>query len=194
MSGFTRQRKQFPSGFLVATLLAASGLLWAIMFFGPLAQLSQLARGLKPFDIRPTGYSYDEARAFLDAIGAQGRDYYLNPELIIDTIYPPLYALSRGLALWWLTTPGRIRPAPLPLTIRYALVAIPVAMASFDTFENGCIAAMVWTWPNLSHAVVTASSVMTQLKIALGVLTELLMGGLALVGLARWIGRTRCAD
>jgi len=40
-----------------------------------------------------------QARAFLEAIGEQGRSYYANPELVIDTFYPPLYALSRGLAL-----------------------------------------------------------------------------------------------
>ncbi len=49
--------KQFPSGFLVAALLAANGLLWAVMFFGPLAHLERLASGLTPFDIRPRGYS-----------------------------------------------------------------------------------------------------------------------------------------
>ena len=65
--------KQFPSGFLVAVLLTASGLLWAVMFFGPLAYLSHLAGGASPFDIRPKGYSYLEARTFLEAIGAQGR-------------------------------------------------------------------------------------------------------------------------
>ena len=45
--------KQFPSGFLVAVLLTASGLLWAVMFFGPLAHLSRLSGGMMPFDIRP---------------------------------------------------------------------------------------------------------------------------------------------
>ena len=55
--------KQFPR-FLVAALLAANGLLWAVMFFGPLAHLERLASGLTPFDIRPRGYSYAEARAF----------------------------------------------------------------------------------------------------------------------------------
>lgn len=179
--------KRFPSGLLVASLLVASGVLWAIMFFGPLAHLSRLAGGPKPFDIRPTGYSYDEARAFLDAIGEQGRAYYFNPELIIDTIYPPLYAISRGLALWWLTRPGRIRPVPLPLTFRAALVGIPLAMASIDIIENGCIAVMLWTWPDLSHALVIVSSLMTQVKIGLGALTEVLMGGLALMWLRRWI-------
>ena len=55
--------KQFPR-FLVAALLAANGLLWAVMFFGPLAHLERLASSLTPFDIRPRGYSYAEARAF----------------------------------------------------------------------------------------------------------------------------------
>jgi hypothetical protein len=60
--------KQFPSGFLVAALLVVSGLIWAVMFFGPLAHLTRLASGLTPFDIRPKGYSYIEARAFLEAM------------------------------------------------------------------------------------------------------------------------------
>ena len=36
----------------IPLLLAASGLLWALMFFGPLAHLERLASGLTPFDIR----------------------------------------------------------------------------------------------------------------------------------------------
>jgi hypothetical protein len=76
------------------------------MFFGPLAHLERLASGLTPFDIRSRGYSYAEARAFLEAIGQQGRRYYVSPELVIDTVYPPLYAVSRGLALWWLRCQG----------------------------------------------------------------------------------------
>jgi hypothetical protein len=106
--------RRFPSGFLVAALLVASGLMWAVMFFGPLVHLTQLADGLTPFDVRPGGYSYTDARAFLEALGAQGRAYYASPELILDTFYPPLYAVSRGLALWWLTMPGCVREAPLP--------------------------------------------------------------------------------
>jgi hypothetical protein len=183
--------KQFPSGFLVAVLLVASGLLWAVMFFGPLAHLTHLAGGLKPFDLRPKGYSYADARAFLEAIGEEGRRYYASPELVIDTLYPPLYALSRGLALWWLTMPGRVREDPLPLNVRYALVAVPILMASLDLFENGCIALMLWTWPELSHGVVEVSSLATRVKIMAGVLTEALMGALAVIWLMRWGPRRR---
>jgi hypothetical protein len=176
--------KQFPSGFLVAALLVASGLLWAVMFFGTLAHLSRLADGLSPFDIRPEGYSYEQARAFLGAIGGQGRAYYLNPQLVIDSIYPPLYAISRGLALWWLTKPGRLR-ARLSSRLRYGLVGVPVAMAGLDLIENGCIAAMLWTWPDLSQRLVQLSSLATQGKIALGVLTEATMAVLAAIWLLR---------
>ena len=120
------------SGWVVAALLAGNGVLWAVMFFGPLAHLTHLAGGLTPFDIRPRGYKYAEARAFLEAIGEKGRRYYASPELVIDTFYPPLYAVSRGLALWWLTMPGRVREAALPLKVRYGLVAVPVIMASLS--------------------------------------------------------------
>jgi hypothetical protein len=100
------------------------------------AHLTHLAGGLTPFDIRPKGYGYAEARAFLEAIGEEGRRYYASPELVIDTFYPALYAVSRGLALWWLTMPGRLREAPVPLKVRYALIAVPVVVASLDLVEN----------------------------------------------------------
>jgi hypothetical protein len=166
-------------------LLAASGLLWAVMFFGPLAELSRLAGGAAPFDIRPAGYSFAEAQAFLAAIGSEGRRYYAFPELALDTLYPPLYALSRGLALWWLTMPGRVRERPLAPGLRRALVAVPIAMATLDLIENSCIAIMLSTWPDLSAHIVQASSLATRAKIVLGGLTEVLMAILAILWLAR---------
>jgi hypothetical protein len=171
--------KQFPSGLIVCALLVASGLVWAVMFFGPLAHHSRLAGGESPFDIRPMGYSYDEAYAFLNAIGEQGRLYYANRELLLDMFYPPLYAISRGLALWWLTMPGRLRDAPVPLSWRCALIAVPVIMVSLDVVENGCIARMLQTWPHLSQDLVNISSFATRMKMIAGVLTELLIAVLA---------------
>jgi hypothetical protein len=41
--------------------------------------------------------------------------------------------------------PKRVREDPLPLNVRYALITVPVLMASLDLFENGCIAVMLWT-------------------------------------------------
>jgi hypothetical protein len=81
--------------------------------------------------------------------------------------------------------PGRIREAPLPPKVRYALIAVPVFMASLDLFENGCIAVMLWTWPDLSHGLVEVSSLVTRIKIIAGVFTEALMGALAAIWLMR---------
>jgi hypothetical protein len=105
--------------------------MWAVMFFGPLAHLTDLAGGVTPFDIRPKGYGYVEARAFLEVIGEQGRKDYAGPELVIDTFYPPFYALSRGPALWWLTMPGRVRevPAAAESTLRAYRCAVAIFAA-----------------------------------------------------------------
>jgi hypothetical protein len=118
--------------------------------------------------------------AFLEAIGTPGRRYYASPELLIDSFYPPLYAASRGLALWWLTMPGRLREAAVAAegSLRSRCSTL---MASLDLFENGCIAVMLWTWPDLSHGLVEVSSLATRLKIMAGVFTEALMCALAVI-------------
>jgi hypothetical protein len=56
-------------------------------------------------------------------------------------------------------------------------------MATLDLVENGCIAVMLWTWPDLSHGLVEISSHATRVKIMAGVLTEALMGALAVIWL-----------
>jgi hypothetical protein len=184
---------RFPSGWLVVVLLAGNGALWAVMFFGTLAHLQALAGGAAPFDIRPLGYSYEEARSFLAATGEQGRAYYLSRQLILDTVYPPFYAVSRALALWWLTMPGRLYDGAILQRWRWTLVAIPVVMASFDGVENVCIAKMLWNWPDLSPGLVQVSSLATRLKFIAGVFTEISMAALAVPALLRWRSLTEQA-
>jgi hypothetical protein len=64
-------------------------------------------------------------------------------------------------------------------------------MASLDLFENGCIAVMLWMWPDLSHRLVEISSIATRAKIMAGVFAEALMGALAVIWLMRWTIRRR---
>lgn len=72
-----------------------------------------------------------------------------------------------------------------------AVIALPVVMASLDVVENSCIAAMLWTWPDLSPGLVHVSSIVTRAKIIAGVLTEILMTALAVTWLVRWRWRHR---
>src|SRR5271170_1542808 len=99
---------RFPSGWLVIALLVAAAIFWAVLLFVTVPHLQFLAGGADPFDVRLMGYSYDDAQNYLVALGPDGRAYYLIPELVLDTFFPPLYAASSALALWWLTMPERV--------------------------------------------------------------------------------------
>ena len=177
---------RFSSGRLVLGLLAVSIVLWAAMVFGTLAHLSVAAEGAQPFDLRPGGYSVGEARALLTMLGDAGRAYYADVQLALDTIYPATYAVSRALAIWWLTMPGRLRAAPLAPAIRWILLVPPVAAAGFDYWENSLIGKMLVAGPAVSDAVVRVASMSTQLKSVAGALSELTMLIFAVVVFVRW--------
>ena len=84
-------------------------------------------------------------------LGDAGRAYYADVQLALDTIYPATYALSRALAIWWLTMPGRLRAAPLAPAIRWILLVPPVAAAGFDYWENSLIGKMLVAGPAVSE-------------------------------------------
>lgn len=181
--------RRFPSGRLVVVLLVASGVLWAVLGFITVPHLRQLAGGAAPFDLRWSGYSDEDARAFLAAIGESGRAYYLNPELVLDTIFPPLYAVSFALAFWWLTMPGRLWQGAVPLPLRWALVALSVVTAMLDGVENLSIARMIWAWPDLSAGVVRVGSLATQSKLMAATTAEILLVLLAAMAALRRMRR-----
>src|SRR5204863_8719731 len=112
------RNKQFPRTAHVVVALIVSFALWGVMVFWTLACLRRAAGGLEPFDLRPFGYTPEEARKLLYALSSIGRAYYADVQLQLDTIYPALYALSRGLLLLWVTAPGRTAAQPLPLLAR----------------------------------------------------------------------------
>jgi hypothetical protein len=176
----------FPSGWLVIALLVAAAIFWAMLLFVTVPHLQYLAGGADPFDVRWMGYSYDDAQNYLVALGPEGRAYYLIPELALDTFFPPLYAASSALALWWLTIPGRVIDGAMPIGWRWALVVLPVAELIFDWGENTAIATMLWTWSDLSPALVRAASLATQLKLVAATLTEISLIVLAVMALLRW--------
>jgi hypothetical protein len=177
---------RFPSGRLVLGLLTVSMVLWAAMVFGTLAHLSAAAEGAQPFDLRPGGYSVGEARALLKMLGDAGRAYYADVQLALDSIYPATYAVSRALAIWWLTMPGRLRAAPLAPAIRWVLLLPPVAAAGFDYWENALIGKMLAAGPAVSDAVVQVASMSTQLKSVAVALSELTMLIFAALVFVRW--------
>jgi hypothetical protein len=185
------RNEQFPRTAHVVVALIVSFAVWGVMMFWTLAYLRRTAGGLAPFDLRPFGYTPEEARALLYALSEIGRAYYADVQLQLDTVFPALYAFSRGLLLLWLTAPGRTAARPLPLVARLVLLLLPLATASFDYLENEGIAAMLAAGPQVSDEVVERTSFWTRAKSFAALATELLCVILAAIAFVRWRHRRR---
>jgi hypothetical protein len=183
--------EQFPRTAHVVVALIVSFVLWGVMVFWTLAYLRRTAGGLAPFDLRPFGYTPQEARALLYALSDIGRAYYADVQLQLDTAYPALYAISRALLLFWVTAPGRTAERPFPIAARLALLALPLATAWFDYFENEGIAAMLAAGPQASDELIERASFWTRAKSLVGLATELVCVILAAVAFVRWRHRRR---
>lgn len=182
----SQRSQQFPRLAYVMVALTVSFALWGVMVFFTLAHLRRIAGGLEPFDLRPFGYTVEEARALLHALSDIGRAYYADVQLQLDTAYPALYALSRGLLLLWVTAPGRAAARPVPLPARAALLAPPVLTAWFDYVENDGIAALLAAGPQVDAELVERTSLWTQCKSFAGLITETTCLILSAIAFVRW--------
>ncbi len=126
-----------------AIFLATMGI-YAAMLVWTLPSIQQEAGGLVPFDLRPTGYTYEEAMAFILSLSENGRKLYLGPQRWLDIIYPAGLALTIGLAI----------AALVPLTkvwkFLFAIVAVPGMC--FDYLENGAVRSLLLTTPDTINA------------------------------------------
>ncbi|MEO9575856.1 MAG: hypothetical protein ABJ263_02695 [Tateyamaria sp.] len=155
----------------VGSGLIAASIYWLMMSV-TLAHIEAVS-GHVPFDMRPAGYAPTQAAALLEALGVDGRDYYLSRQLALDTLYPAMLALTMIATICWL---GQRMP-----NSRFVCfgIALSVASALFDYVENLGIMAMIWSWPSVFVPLVHAASSVTILKsvsTTLAVLMVLLAG------------------
>jgi len=157
-------RKPFisaPKGRLVLALFVATQAVYLAMVLLTLPHLQALAGGMAPFDMLPTGYDMPYAMRFLDAIGAEGRAYYLGRQIPLDLVYPGLFAVSWALLwLWLLAKAGRT-----PAVLRN-VGWLPVLAGIADYAENGLVATMLTRFPDLPAGLVKTASAMTMVKSA----------------------------
>lgn len=120
-------------------LLAATLALYLVIVLWSLPLIASEAGGLKPFDLRPLGYGLDETRAFLLALSDRGRDFYLGTQRTLDRIYPALLGATFALGFTLLFS------GPL----RWALILLALCVTGFDWLENGTVAGLLRTGPDL---------------------------------------------
>ena len=136
-------------------VVAATVANYLIMILWSLPQVSEMAGGGVPFDMRPGGYSFDDALDFLIAITDTGRDFYLNTQQLLDSFYPALFAATVAIALAHL----------LPRYWGWALATIAIVAGGFDYLENSAVAAMLRVEPDaLTEAMVSTASNWTLAK------------------------------
>lgn len=155
----------------ISFLLA--GLVYGCMLLITLPTISVFASGLAPFDVRPTGYSFEEATFFLTALSNPGRRYYLFYQLSLDVFYPALLAIALiGFLSGLAKNSGKKWGSVLMATSYLCVVG-----AVFDYLENLFIVRML-TSPELSRLLVQTASWVTVTKslVTVVVLTVLLIG------------------
>ncbi len=141
-------------------LTAAMLGVYLVMVFWTLPYIAQQAGGARPFDLRPMGYSFDEARNFLSALSEQGRVYYLTVQHRLDIVYPVLLAL-------WATLTIRALTPSWSRVLHFGVALIAATSAIFDYVENARVAALLGG-ATITEDLVSAASQATVLKSAFG--------------------------
>lgn len=121
----------------------------------------------------------------LAALGEAGRSAYLHVFLPIDACYAVIYAVFYACTLAFF-----LRRLPLRRKLSWArwIVVLPVVAAVCDWWENIAFAFMLSQFPALVHPALAASTtVVTMAKFVLVYLSLLLVLGLAVYHMARWI-------
>lgn len=160
-------------------LLALSGAIYLAMNVWTFPPLIEAAGGLMPFDLRPFGYSAEEARAYLAAIPDEGIAIYLGPQHMLDLFFPAVLA-------------GMFAVGEMILfrrAIVILLVTVAILGAVLDYAENRLVTEML-KGPDPSDALIARASLATVGKSVAAVIgyVALILGGLR-AGIARIRGR-----
>lgn len=167
--------KPAPNGRIVVLAFAAAQAVYVAMLTLTLPTLETLAGGLKPFDMRPGGYDFMSARQLLEALGEDGRAFYLYRQIPLDLIYPGLFALAYYLTWRWLAS----RTWPDWAALK-TLAWLPVYAGLADYVENGFIARMIFAYPSVTETMVATASTATILKSVLTTMTMIALVAMVL--------------
>lgn len=146
--------QNMPSRLTVLTLLCAALVVYFVMLYVTIPTLREFSGGLEVFDLNPRAFEQGEAAILLDALGPEGRSFYLWRQIPLDFLYPGLMgaALSSGIMAIqrWAGWKHRI------LTI---LPAFPLIAAGLDYVENVHIIVLLNSYPDLSALVCSSGMV-----------------------------------
>lgn len=138
---------------LVALTFGVGGAMasWSLPFLAEQA-------GAPAFDLRPTGYDFTQAQAFIGALSVEDLAFYLDVQQRLDSAFPLLLCLVLVWSTLWASH-------DLKQATRVALCVFAIAGMGFDWLENQSVRAMLLTpLDMLTVELVTAASRFTVLK------------------------------
>lgn len=156
------------AAYLVLTVATLA--VYFVMIVWSLPKIASAAGGAMPFDLRPWGYTPNEAEAFLVALSSEGRAFYTDVQLRLDTLYPPL------LALWTCASAARLFRGVL----LWGLCCVAVVGMGADLAENAAVAHLL---DGFDSAIARSAARWTVLKSAA---TTVALTGL-LIGFGVWL-------
>ena len=159
-------------------IFAVMLMVYGAMVFWTLPTISDGAGGLIAFDLRPTGYSVSEARAFLGNLSDEARAIYMGPQRWLDMVYPALLGIVLA---------GALRAFVGHVVLCRVLLMVVLVSVLADYYENFLVAQMLVENQAASDALISSASRATIAKSALaGVAMTALLIALAKAGFARW--------
>lgn len=150
------------------------------MMLWTLPKITADANGLLVFDLRPGGYSLQEAKEFLAALSVEGNEYYRGVQQWLDTAFPLLNTISTGWAIFLLapTTWG---------TWRKVLALVPIPGMVFDYLENAKVAGLLELGADeITAEMVAKASFYSQWKAGFVTLSLTLLLSMIALWLIRW--------
>lgn len=167
--------KPFSSKTGVISLLILSQLVFLLMMTYTFPAINAQI-GTQAFDLRPLGYSTEDAQAIIHALDQKTLHLYLFPQLfLLDILYPGLLALFLSALLFRLYHLLGIKNARLFL--------LPFMAMLFDYMENIMIALLITKSLAASEGMVRIASIFTILKGTFTTLSWILL----VVLFASWI-------
>ena len=169
---------------IILALLIASGVgtivICLVMNFAIIPRIEAGDPPMRCFDMCTTGYTVEDARAFVAWLSPEALDTYLHVQLPLDFFYPLFYTVFFGLL--WVVMHGKAN----------AVLAVPVALAVADYTENSLVIAMLKN-PAFPSVVARVASWATMLKTALMYVTFLILAITAIFLVFRIVRRRRQA-
>lgn len=172
--------KKYIQGKRVMIIFAFTNLVYLVMLLITIPHVMHYSHGMDLFDMMPAGYDAGYAHTLLNALGADGRNAYMQIQLPVDMIYPFLFGLTYSLMLAYFLYKLSWIDKPI-----FVMVFFPIVTALFDYAENIGIFSMLHAYPDFSTRTAAALSLLTIIKSALSTVSFLMLLSLVVIFLVR---------